>query len=102
MRRTSALQRNHYFIIGLVLGLFMSFYIPQDIWEMVQQDDCSQEAMVSGSGLAEDTLVKKFGQDFEPHLNLINKPLTAKKAVRYYIIIYQLLKLNSNSNLFQI
>lgn len=76
MRRTSALQRNHYFVIGLLLGLLMSFYIPQDIWEMVQQDDCSPEPMTA------DSRIEKFGHDFEPHLNLINKPLTAKKTVR--------------------
>lgn len=74
MRRPSALSRNHYFVIGLLLGLVLSCYIPQDIWELVQQEECPQEA-------AENLLIERFGQDFEPHLNLINKPLAAKKPV---------------------
>lgn len=75
MRRPSALSRNHYFVIGLLLGLVLSRYIPQDIWELVQQEECPQEA-------AENLLIERFGQDFEPHLNLINKPLAAKKPVK--------------------
>ncbi|XP_017871460.1 PREDICTED: chondroitin sulfate synthase 2 [Drosophila arizonae] len=75
MRRPSALSRNHYFVIGLLLGLVLSCYIPQDIWELVQQEECPQEA-------AENLLIERFGQDFEPHLNLINKPLAAKKPVK--------------------
>lgn len=74
MRRPSALSRNHYFVIGLLLGLVLSCYIPQDIWELVQQEECPQE-------VAENLLIERFGQDFEPHLNLINKPLAAKKPV---------------------
>ncbi|XP_075156017.1 chondroitin polymerizing factor [Haematobia irritans] len=76
MRRS--LSRNHYFIIGLFLGLILSFYVPQDIWELVQQEECPQEA-------AENSLIEKFGQEFEPHLNLINKPLAAKKTVKNVI-----------------
>lgn len=72
--RRSSLSRNHYFVIGLFLGLVLSFYVPQDIWELVQQEECPQEA-------AENSLIEKFGQEFEPHLNLINKPLAAKKTV---------------------
>lgn len=72
--RRSSLSRNHYFIIGLFLGLVLSFYVPQDIWELVQQEECPQQ-------VAENSLIEKFGQEFEPHLNLINKPLAAKKPV---------------------
>ncbi|XP_068158123.1 chondroitin sulfate glucuronyltransferase [Drosophila tropicalis] len=79
MRRpVASLNRNHYFVIGLLLGLVLSFYIPQDIWELVQQEECPQEA-------AENLLIERFGQDFEPHLNLINKPLAAKKPVKNVI-----------------
>ncbi|XP_034659870.1 chondroitin sulfate glucuronyltransferase [Drosophila subobscura] len=79
MRRpVAALSRNHYFVIGLLLGLVLSCYIPQDIWELVQQEECPQEA-------AENLLIERFGQDFEPHLNLINKPLAAKKPVKNVI-----------------
>uniref|UniRef100_A0A1I8PIR6 Hexosyltransferase n=1 Tax=Stomoxys calcitrans TaxID=35570 RepID=A0A1I8PIR6_STOCA len=76
--RRSSLSRNHYFVIGLFLGLVLSFYVPQDIWELVQQEECPQEA-------AENSLIEKFGQEFEPHLNLINKPLAAKKTVKNVI-----------------
>lgn len=72
--RRSALNRNHYFVFGIVVGLALSFYLPQDIWELVQQEECPQQ-------VAEHNLIEKFGQDFEPHLNLINKPLAAKKPV---------------------
>ncbi|XP_017156540.1 chondroitin sulfate glucuronyltransferase [Drosophila miranda] len=79
MRRpVAALSRNHYFVIGLLLGLVLSCYIPEDIWELVQQEECPQEA-------AENLLIERFGQDFEPHLNLINKPLAAKKPVKNVI-----------------
>ncbi|EDV91745.1 GH24546 [Drosophila grimshawi] len=76
MRRPSALSRNHYFVIGLLLGLVLSCYIPQNIRELVQQEECPQE-------VAENLLIERFGQDFEPHLNLINKPLAAKKPVSH-------------------
>lgn len=74
MSRPSVLSRNSHFVIGLLLGLVISCYIPQGIWELVQQEECPQEA-------AENLLIERFGQDFEPHLNLINKPLAAKKPV---------------------
>ncbi|XP_046801365.1 chondroitin sulfate glucuronyltransferase [Lucilia cuprina] len=76
--RRSSLSRNHYFVIGLFLGLVLSFYVPQDIWELVQQEECPQQ-------VAENSLIEKFGQEFEPHLNLINKPLAAKKPVKNVI-----------------
>lgn len=74
MSRPSVLNRNYHFVIGLLLGLVISCYIPQEIWELVQQEECPQE-------VAENLLIERFGQDFEPHLNLINKPLAAKKPV---------------------
>ncbi|EDW48974.1 GM11515 [Drosophila sechellia] len=71
MRRPfTALNRNHYFVIGLLLGLLLSWHVPQDIWE----EECPEEA-------AENLLIERFGQEFEPHLNLINKPLAAKKPM---------------------
>uniref|UniRef100_A0A1B0B043 Uncharacterized protein n=1 Tax=Glossina palpalis gambiensis TaxID=67801 RepID=A0A1B0B043_9MUSC len=81
--RRSSLSRNHYFVIGLVLGLLLSLYIPQDLWELVQQEECPQQA-------AEINLIEKFGQEFEPHLNLINKPLAAKKPAVNRALIGQM------------
>ncbi|KAH8396317.1 hypothetical protein KR222_008113 [Zaprionus bogoriensis] len=75
MSRPSVLSRNSHFVIGLLLGLVLSCYIPQGIWELVQQEECPQE-------VAENLLIERFGQDFELHLNLINKPLAAKKPVK--------------------
>ena len=67
------LNRNHYFVIGFLVGLFLSFYIPENIWDLVQSE-CPGLAL-------ENNLIEKFGEDFEPHLNLVNKPLAAKKPV---------------------
>ncbi|XP_067641381.1 chondroitin sulfate glucuronyltransferase [Eurosta solidaginis] len=73
--RRSALSRNHYFVFGILVGLALSLYLPEDVWDLVQQEECPQEA-------AENSLIEKFGQDFEPHLNLISKPLAAKKPAK--------------------
>ncbi|XP_054728501.1 chondroitin sulfate synthase 2 [Anastrepha obliqua] len=73
--RRSALSRNHYFVFGILVGLALSFYLPEDVWDLVQQEECPQE-------IAENSLIEKFGQDFEPHLNLISKPLAAKKPAK--------------------
>lgn len=67
------LNRNHYFVFGFLLGLFLSFYIPENVWDLVQSE-CPELEMI-----------EKFGEDFEPHLNLINKPLAAKKPVSSYL-----------------
>ncbi|XP_050331692.1 chondroitin sulfate glucuronyltransferase [Bactrocera neohumeralis] len=81
--RRSALSRNHYFVFGILVGLALSFYLPEDVWDLVQKEECPQEA-------AENSLIEKFGEEFEPHLNLISKPLAAKKPAtnvirpRYY------------------
>lgn len=72
--RRSALSRNHYFVFGILVGLALSFYLPEDVWDLVQKEECPQEA-------AENSLIEKFGEEFEPHLNLISKPLAAKKPV---------------------
>lgn len=71
------LNRNHYFAFGFLLGLFLSFYIPENVWDLVQSE-CPELAQ-------ENILIEKFGEDFEPHLNLINKPLAAKKPVSSYL-----------------
>lgn len=55
------------------MGLFLSFYIPENVWDLVQSE-CPELEMI-----------EKFGEDFEPHLNLINKPLAAKKPVSSYL-----------------
>lgn len=77
------LNRNHYFVIGFLLGLFLSFYIPENVWDLVQSE-CPELAQ-------ENILIEKFGEDFEPHLNLVNKPLAAKKPVSFVIRFFFLL-----------
>lgn len=84
--KRSTLNRNYYFVFGLILGLVLSFYVPQDVWDLVQNEECPQQ-------LAENSLIEKFGQDFEPHLNLINKPLAAKKPVSRLFIYFSVVVL---------
>ncbi|KAH8367529.1 hypothetical protein KR200_008803 [Drosophila serrata] len=79
MRRpVAALSGKHYIVIGVLLGIVLRCYIPEGMWKLVEQEECPQEA-------AENRLIERFGQDFEPHLNLINKPLEAKKPVKNVI-----------------
>lgn len=83
------LNRNHYFVFGFLLGLFLSFYIPENVWDLVQSE-CPELEMI-----------EKFGEDFEPHLNLINKPLAAKKPVSSFLskliaLLYTLLRCYSS------
>lgn len=74
MRRLDRFKRKHCFVLSVAMGLMLSLYVPEILFELIQQE-CPQEA-------AENLLIERFGQDFEPQLNLVNKPLAAKKPVR--------------------
>lgn len=71
------LNRNQFFLIGFAVGLILTICLP-DAWEM-NELDCGE------------TLAREMAKpltredDFEPRLNLINKPMTAKKAVKNII-----------------
>ncbi|KAH8314021.1 hypothetical protein KR067_012828 [Drosophila pandora] len=77
MRRLDRFIRNHCFLLSLAIGLVLSLCVPEILIELIQPE-CPQEA-------AENLLIERFGQDFEPQLNLVNKPLAAKKPVKNVI-----------------
>lgn len=68
------LNRNQFFLIGFAVGLILTICLP-DAWEM-NELDCGE----TFTGDTSKALARE--DDFEPHLNLINKPMTAKKAVK--------------------
>lgn len=68
--RLKQLSRNHFFLIGFIVGLILTICLPDRAWEL-SKEDCPE---------IEST--KFMNDDFEPQLNLINKPMTAKKAIK--------------------
>lgn len=72
------LSRNHYFIVGVVFGLSLTLFIPEDAWT-IAQEECP-EAVAAAARFD-----SKISEDFEPRLNLFNKPMTAKKLVKNII-----------------
>lgn len=71
----SNLNKNHYFVIGILLGLVLSVYVPEEIREI------SKECAGNIDGYDKFT----SGEEFEPQLNLAQKPLAAKKLVKNFI-----------------
>lgn len=70
------ISRNQYFLVGLLIGFLYSYYMPQDLTEIVTE---CPEATEREHLLAEEA---KYGSEFEPQLNLEQKPMTAKKQVK--------------------
>lgn len=68
------LNRNQFFLIGFAVGLILTICLP-DAWEMSELD-CGETL----TGNMAKPMTRE--DDFEPRLNLINKPMTAKKAVK--------------------
>lgn len=75
--RLKQLNRNQFFLIGFAFGLILTICLP-DAWE-ISDLECPE----TNNGDASKTVTKE--DDFEPRLNLINKPMTAKKAVKNII-----------------
>lgn len=76
--RLKQLNRNHFFLIGFVVGLILTICLPDEAWEITMQE-CPEVAT---------TDVTKTGallDDFEPQVNLINKPMAAKKPAKNII-----------------
>lgn len=69
-------SKNYYFIFGILLGLILSVYIPEEIREIAQ--DCP-------NSLDHNSNDNRYGSEFEPELNLAQKPLLAKKMVKNII-----------------
>lgn len=71
-------SRNHYFVVGVVFGLSLTLFIPEDAWTIAQKE--CPEALAAAARFD-----SKISEDFEPRLNLFNKPMTAKKMVKNII-----------------
>uniref|UniRef100_A0AAG5DVZ9 Hexosyltransferase n=1 Tax=Anopheles atroparvus TaxID=41427 RepID=A0AAG5DVZ9_ANOAO len=67
------INRTHYLLAGLVCGFVLSYYSPQDYSEFVTE---CPEATEHSNKLLE------HGGEFEPQLNLEQKPMIAKKPVK--------------------
>ncbi|XP_062539117.1 chondroitin sulfate synthase 2 [Armigeres subalbatus] len=70
------ISRNQYFLVGLLVGFLYSYYMPQDLTEIVTE---CPEATAKDQLLGEEA---KYGNEFEPQLNLEQKPMIAKKQVK--------------------
>ncbi|KFB37145.1 hypothetical protein ZHAS_00004351 [Anopheles sinensis] len=68
-------NRTHYLLAGLVCGFVLSYYSPQDYAELVTE--CPEATEHSNKLLA-----LEHGGEFEPQLNLEQKPMIAKKPVK--------------------
>ncbi|ETN62052.1 chondroitin synthase [Anopheles darlingi] len=70
------LGRNHYLLLGFVCGFLFSYYSPQDYTEIVTECPEVTEHTNKLNGL------DGHGSEFEPQLNLEQKPMIAKKVVK--------------------
>lgn len=74
------LSRNNYFVVGVLLGLCVTWFVPEDAWTIAQKE--CPAAVVALQHEADLAKVGVTGDAFEPRLNLVNKPMAAKKVVR--------------------
>lgn len=79
--RSSQLSANQYFIISLVCGFIISFYWPD---QYIRENECSQLSD-SSSSIRDNGDYTPLNEDFEPQLNLAQKPMIAKKPVKSII-----------------
>lgn len=73
--RSSQLSANQYFVISLVCGFLISFYWPE---KYITESDCQ----LYDSSSNRDSEYAQLNEDFEPQLNLAQKPMIAKKQVK--------------------
>lgn len=71
--KNCSLSRNHYFVVGLLFGLILTLFIPEDAWN-IASDECPEATDNPHNALN--------SYDFEPHINMVNKPMSAKKIVK--------------------
>lgn len=77
-----SLSRNHYFVVGLLFGLILTFLIPEDAWT-ITADECGPDTAAAAAKLGEHSPATGTRIDeLEPHINLVNKPMAAKKVVK--------------------
>lgn len=81
VRLKFSLSRNHYFVVGILLGLILTLMIPEDAWT-ITEDECPETTETSKNlnGINANDI-----DELEPHINLINKPMAAKKVVKNII-----------------
>lgn len=72
------LSRNQLFVIGFLVGLVLTICMPDNFWEIAQQE-CPDAAVTEQFS---PTKIGATIDDFEPRLNLVNKPMAAKKTVK--------------------
>lgn len=71
-------SRNHCFVLGVLCGLLLTLFIPQDAWTIVAKECPIAAAALHNGG----PNAVPGPEAFEPHLNLVNKPMSAKKLVK--------------------
>lgn len=77
--RLKQLNRNHFFLIGFAVGLVLTICMPDHAWQIAEQE-CPET--VTGN---DPNRMQPSADDFEPRLNLINKPMAAKKMAKNII-----------------
>ncbi|EAA13433.5 AGAP001050-PA [Anopheles gambiae str. PEST] len=78
MGKNINLNRNHYLVLGLLCGFLFSFYSPQETTEFGAECPDVTES-------SENAFVLLRDGEFEPQLNLEQKPMMAKKVVKNII-----------------
>lgn len=78
--RLKQLNRNHFFLIGFTVGLVLTICMPDHAWQIVEQE-CPETTASSNNP----NRMQPMADDFEPRLNLANKPMAAKKMVKNII-----------------
>lgn len=73
--RSSHISANQYFILSLVCGFLISFYWPEKYIEKDCQFDSSSR----------DSEYAQLNEDFEPQINLEQKPMIAKKQIKNFV-----------------
>jgi len=76
--RSSQLSANQYFIVCLVGGFLLSFYWPTNYIH----EDCTVSQTSELYSIKDNDNIHMLNEDFEPQLNLAQKPMIAKKSVK--------------------
>lgn len=77
--RLKQLNRNHFFLIGFAVGLVLTICMPDHTWQIVEQE--CPETIINNDA----NRIQPSADDFEPRLNLVNKPMAAKKLAKNII-----------------
>lgn len=72
---TANINRNYYFVFGILFGFLMCYYVPFENETDVVVKDCPEATVMAD----------RYTNDFDPQLNLEQKPRIAKKPVKNII-----------------